>query len=99
MADHERPPIAPSVTHTFVGRVRELKGVIFTEFLDFVEVQFGTTLAAGVLAAAEVPPGHYRTLGSYDHRELVRMIEFLSTAKGVPSKELTRRFGAHVFQR
>lgn len=76
-----------------------MKGVIFTELLDFVEEQFSPALAAQVLSAAQIPVARYQPFGNYDHHELGRLIDGLSAASHVPAAELTRRFGAHVFQR
>ncbi len=54
-----------------------MKGIIFTEFLELVEDKFGLELLEEVLEMSE-DEGIYTSVGSYDHKDLVRLIINLS---------------------
>ena len=77
-----------------------MKGVIFTEFVEFVEDRFGPELAGQMVAASKVPSGgRYNAAGNYDHDELVRLVNQLGSAQGLPAGTLLRQFGVHLFER
>jgi hypothetical protein len=69
-----------------------MKGLVFTEFVDFVEQKLGSL--PGLPAA-----GHYSALASYDHGELSDLVAAASAGSGVPVPELLRTFGTHLFGR
>lgn len=73
-----------------------MKGIIFTEFLELVEEKFGLDVLDQVLERAD-DPGVYTSVGSYDHRALVRLIGELSHLTGIGANELQRVFGTCVF--
>ncbi|WP_038172479.1 heme NO-binding domain-containing protein [Vibrio pacinii] len=73
-----------------------MKGIIFTEFMDLVEQQFGLEELDAVLSQAE-DNGVYTTVGSYDHRNLVKLIVQLSQRTGISPQQLQRIFGQSVF--
>ncbi len=54
-----------------------MKGIIFTEFLELVEDKFGLELLEEVLEMSE-DEGIYTSVGSYDHKNLVKLIINLS---------------------
>lgn len=75
-----------------------MKGVIFTSFIDLVEERFGLALIDEVIVEANLPNnGAYTTIGTYDYRELISMIDVLSMKTGVEVNELTRDFGEYLF--
>lgn len=77
-----------------------MKGLVFTEFLDLVESAWSPEIADRIIAAAHTSTGGaYTAVGTYDHRELVRMVVALATETGVPVPELLRRFGHHLAAR
>jgi hypothetical protein len=77
-----------------------MKGMVFTEFLEMVEAQLGPSLVDRIIAAAELPnDGAYTSIGTYDHRELVRLVAALSELTGTPAPALVRGFGEHLLQR
>lgn len=77
-----------------------MKGVIFTEFLEFVEERFGAERATHLVESLDRPSrGRYSPMGNYDHAELQQLIAQLSASQGVSAAELTRRFGIHLFHR
>jgi hypothetical protein len=73
-----------------------MKGIIFTEFMTLVEDKFGLKVLDEVLEGAE-DEGVYTTVGSYDHRNLVKLIIELSNISGIPGTQLQEVFGESVF--
>ena len=77
-----------------------MKGMIFTEFLELVEGQFGFDALEAVIEKAQpASGGAYTAVGTYDHEELVGMVVALSEETGVPVPDLLKAFGHHVFAR
>ncbi|EOG7766780.1 heme NO-binding domain-containing protein, partial [Vibrio parahaemolyticus] len=54
-----------------------MKGIIFTEFMELVESKFGLEVLDQVLELSD-DEGVYTSVGSYDHRDLVKLIVNLS---------------------
>ncbi|EGU31704.1 heme NO-binding domain-containing protein [Vibrio scophthalmi] len=73
-----------------------MKGIIFTEFLDLVEQKFGLELLDELLLEAN-DEGIYTSIGSYDHRNLVKLIVLLSQKTGISAEDLQQVFGQSVF--
>jgi hypothetical protein len=74
-----------------------MKGMVFTEFLDMVEQAWSPDLADRLIDSALSPSaGAYTAVGTYDHRELVRMVQALAVESSIPVPELLRRFGHHL---
>jgi hypothetical protein len=74
-----------------------MKGMVFTEFLDMVERAWSPDLADQLIDSALSPTGGaYTAVGTYDHRELVRMVQALAVQTSIPVPELLRRFGHHL---
>jgi hypothetical protein len=74
-----------------------MKGMVFTEFLDMVEQTWSPDLADRLIDHADsATGGAYTAVGTYDHRELVRMVQALAVESEVPVPELLRRFGHHL---
>jgi hypothetical protein len=74
-----------------------MKGMIFTEFLEMVEDQFGLKIKDQLLQQAP-HGGVYTATGNYDHREIVGMVIQLAESSGIPVADLLRAFGGHVFK-
>ncbi|PSW19981.1 guanylate cyclase [Photobacterium sanctipauli] len=75
-----------------------MKGIIFTEFLDIVESSFGLEVCQTMLDDA-LDEGSYTAVGSYDHRDLVKLIITLSKVTGVSAEQLQEVYGEAVFTR
>ncbi len=60
-----------------------MKGIIFTEFMELVEEKFGLDVLDQVLDLSN-DEGVYTAVGSYDHKDLVKLIVNLSKVSGVP---------------
>ncbi|MGL6315132.1 heme NO-binding domain-containing protein [Vibrio sp. WXL103] len=73
-----------------------MKGIIFTEFLELVEREFGLEVVDQILDLSE-DEGIYTAVGSYDHRLLVKLIVNLSKTTEIPAERLQEVFGETVF--
>ncbi|MEZ9229877.1 heme NO-binding domain-containing protein [Vibrio amylolyticus] len=73
-----------------------MKGIIFTEFMELVEREFGLEVLDSILDEAE-DSGVYTSVGSYDHKALVSLIIALSKKTNVSSEDLQQVFGRSVF--
>lgn len=73
-----------------------MKGIIFTEFLELVEQQFGLEVLDKMLEMSE-DEGIYTSVGSYDHHSLVKLIVSLSKTTDIPPEALQEVFGETVF--
>ena len=75
-----------------------MKGVVFTEFLDMVEQRYGLEVLDAVLEASGIEHlGAYTAVGTYDWRELVKLVDQLSAQIGSVSSEVLRGYGQHLF--
>ena len=75
-----------------------MKGVIFTEFLGFIENQFGLPMADHLINATQPDSGgSYTSVGTYSADELIAMVGELSKKTGKPASDLVRAFGSHLF--
>jgi hypothetical protein len=77
-----------------------MKGVVFTEFMELVEARMGLDMLDRIITEAQLPnDGAYTAVGTYDHAELVRLVQALSSASGMSVPQLIHLFGEHLFQR
>lgn len=75
-----------------------MKGMIFTEFLDMVDEQFGLQVKHQIIRAARLGnDGAYTSVGNYQYEELLRLAESLSVASGKPLPDLLVAFGERIF--
>src|SRR5687768_12764487 len=75
-----------------------MKGIVFTEFVEFMESTFGVALADEVLEGSNLASrGAYTTVAYYDHGEIVAMLESLVRLTQRPPANLLRSFGHHLF--
>lgn len=76
-----------------------MKGVIFTEFFQFIENQFDLIMVDHLITAtAPASGGAYTAVGTYDAGELVAMVVELSNQTGTPVPDLIKAFGGHLFK-
>lgn len=72
-------------------------GIMFTEFMEMVEREYGPDRLDDVLdEAGTQDDGAFTAVGDYDHGELVRMVLALARQTGTPVPELLRAFGHHL---
>jgi hypothetical protein len=74
-----------------------MKGVVFTEFLDFVAARYGEDMVEDIIEASALPTGRaYTAVGTYSHEELATLCSALAAATGENESELVRDFGTHL---
>ncbi len=73
-----------------------MKGILFSEFISLVEDKFGLETCQSMLDDSE-DPGIYTSVGTYDHRDLIKLISTLSKLTGVSSSDLQQVYGESVF--
>lgn len=77
-----------------------MKGVVFTEFLEMVEHSFSPDMVDRIIDEAELPSGGvYTAVGTYDHAEIVALVDRLSKAADMSVSQLLNTFGRHLFTR
>lgn len=74
-----------------------MKGVVFTEFLDFVESSYGSDLVDDVIDDANLPhDGAYTSVGTYPFIEMQRLTTALGLRKNLTLNDLMLMFGDHL---
>ena len=73
-----------------------MKGMIFTEFIDFVEEHFGLEVVDEMVEATG-SGGAYTSVGTYAHEEMVQMLVVLSKRSQIEIPDLLKTFGRHLF--
>ena len=77
-----------------------MKGIVFREFLEMLENQFGQEMAEKIIEESDLPSGGaYTSVGTYNHHELIQLVSQLSAASQLAVPELVRAFGKHLFGR
>lgn len=74
-----------------------MKGVVFSEFIEMVEDVYGAEMADLIITEADLPSGGaYTSVGTYDHGEMLVLVQKLSQHTGMEASELVRTFGHHL---
>ncbi|MGH1362976.1 MAG: heme NO-binding domain-containing protein [Calditrichia bacterium] len=77
-----------------------MKGIVFREFVDFIETKFGAQVLSSVKSAANSPAFEsFEDDAEYDEKYLFSMVEFLNRATGIPTTDIVRIYGKHLFAR
>jgi hypothetical protein len=77
-----------------------MKGIVFREFADMVEQTFSAEILNRIIDASNLATrGAYTAVGTYDHREIVELVNRLSSETGVGIPDLLRAFGRYLFKR
>lgn len=75
-----------------------MKGIVFTEFLDLVEDNFGYEKVDKIIKSSQLPShGVYTAVGTYPHTELMGLVKELSNETGISTDNLQRMYGKHLF--
>lgn len=75
-----------------------MKGVVFRQFLDFAEMEFGEVIVDELLNSVELESGGvYTSVGYYDHSEMIDLVGALSAKTDVSARELLVKFGQNLF--
>ncbi|WP_282606642.1 heme NO-binding domain-containing protein [Pelagibius sp. Alg239-R121] len=77
-----------------------MKGVVFTEFLDLVDQEFGEVTVDQIVEESDLP-SHcvYTAVGTYDYSELDYLLSSLANKSGISKPALLMRYGEHLFGR
>ena len=77
-----------------------MKGLVFTELLEYVENNFGFDMADKIIEEAKLPNnGSFTQAGNYPFEELVRLVVALSKESNIEVPKLLEIFGEHMFSR
>ena len=77
-----------------------MKGVVFTEFLDFVGGKLGPDMVDDIIEDAAPPNGGaYTAVGTYPHTEMGALVGALAKRTGLNAPELLSMFGNHLCKR
>jgi len=75
-----------------------MKGIVFTELVEFVEDQFGYTIADDMLEASMLDhKGAYTQGGNYPYEELVAILKRLSQRVDLSVETLIEVYARHLF--
>jgi hypothetical protein len=74
-----------------------MKGMVFTEFLEMVEKEFGYEILDNVTSVSGLSSeGAYTSVGNYPHSDMLVMLTELSEKTGVQVNELVFAFGKYL---
>jgi hypothetical protein len=75
-----------------------MKGIVFTEFLELVESQFGLEIVQKIIDECDLDTGGvYSSVGTYSHKDMFKMVAKLSEIKDIPVSKLLNIFGEYFF--
>jgi hypothetical protein len=75
-----------------------MKGIIFTEYLDFIEAEHGYETVDAILQSAAPPSeGGYTAVGNYSFSEMSALTSELAKLHGKSEQSILRAFGRHLF--
>jgi hypothetical protein len=75
-----------------------MKGIIFTQFTEMVENEFGLSMLDEIIETSNLPSkGIYTAVGTYSHHEMVIMLSRFSELTQIPIPEALRMFGHRLF--
>ncbi len=75
-----------------------MKGIVFTEFLEMVEKEFGYDTVDDILENSDLPSGGvYTAVGTYAHGEMIQLISNLSSITKITVPELLKSYGQYLF--
>lgn len=75
-----------------------MKGIVFTEFLEMVEKEFGYNVVDQIIEKSNLPSGGmYTAIGTYNHAEIVSLLMNLSEEVEMDPQILLKAFGKYLF--
>jgi len=77
-----------------------MKGMVFTEFIEFVEQEFGFEMSDAIITQSDLKSGGvYTAVGTYDFQEMVNLLISLNKQTKIPLNDLLLTYGKHLFFR
>jgi hypothetical protein len=90
------PNIVTTIRYEVIGLLG-MKGVIFTEFFEMVEREFGMQMLEQIVdETSSLSGGSYTSVGTYAHTEIVGYAQALSRNTNTPVPDLVRHFGNYL---
>ena len=74
-----------------------MNGVVFTEFIEMTEGEFGLQTVDNIINRAGVE-GIYTSIGTYPHEEMMSLVAALSQETEIEVSVLLENFGGHMFK-
>jgi len=75
-----------------------MKGIILSEFVEFLEATLGDDRAQKIIDASQVPSmGAYSRVGLYDYQELIQLLTQTVTETDTEAATLLEGFSEHLF--
>jgi len=75
-----------------------MKGLVFCEFLEMVEKEFGYEIVDEIIEESKLPSkGIYTSVGTYSHEEMFTLVMKLSDKTNIPVSKLFYTYGVYVF--
>lgn len=75
-----------------------MKGIVFTEFLEMVEEEFGLEVMDNIIESSNLPSnGIYTSIGTYSFAEMQTLVTQLSKQVNIPVNNLLYAFGKFLF--
>ncbi len=75
-----------------------MKGIIFNEFLEFVEKTMSYDMVDKIILKADLPSkGAYTRIGTYNSYELFELVSALHEETNIPIKDILYRYGIYLF--
>jgi predicted hydrocarbon binding protein len=75
-----------------------MKGLVFREFLEMVENEFGYETVDTIIEKSKVPSnGVYTSVGTYKAEEMFALVGELSRETNIPVNKLLFTFGKYIF--
>lgn len=77
-----------------------MKGIVFREFLQMVENQYGYNLVDQLIQDSKIKSnGAYTSVGTYSHKELFQLVAQLSKHSNISVEKLMTDYGEYAFYR
>jgi hypothetical protein len=77
-----------------------LKGILFTELIDFIERHTDIATAEQIIDEANLKSsGAFTAVGNYPHQEMLLLVGSASSILQSPPRDLMRQFGKELFSR
>jgi hypothetical protein len=77
-----------------------MKGIVFTEFMDFVEQGHGADMVDDMVEMSDLPSGGaYTSVGTYPHTEMGELVGSLTKLSGMRAETVLIDFGKHLSRR
>lgn len=75
-----------------------MKGLVFVEFMEFIEKRFSLEMVETLIEKSKLPnAGVYTSVGTYDPKDMLIFLGILHNETQIPVSELVKAFGSHLF--